>query len=59
MVWAKAGPQHNPTTDANSQVFFTVFLPRFRRILARVAILLCQRMKAMMLGTLSNSELPR
>jgi hypothetical protein len=27
MVWAKAGPHHNPTTDANSQNFFTVILP--------------------------------
>jgi hypothetical protein len=29
MVWAKAGPQHNPTTDASSQIFFMMFLPRF------------------------------
>jgi hypothetical protein len=35
MVWAKAGPHQSATTDANSQVFFTVFLLRFHEILAR------------------------
>jgi hypothetical protein len=33
MVWAKAGPQHNPTTDASSQIFFMMFLPRFDKFL--------------------------
>jgi hypothetical protein len=47
MVWASAGPHHNPRTDASSQNFFTVILPWFD-ILARVAILLRQRVKAMM-----------
>jgi hypothetical protein len=33
MVWAKAGPQHNPTTDASSQIFFMMILPRFDKFL--------------------------
>jgi hypothetical protein len=33
MLWAKAGPHHNPTTETNSQIFFTMFLPWFDKLL--------------------------
>jgi hypothetical protein len=33
MVWAKAGPHHNPTTEASSQIFFMMVLPWFDELL--------------------------
>src|SRR5262249_43093061 len=48
VVWAKAGPHHNPATDASSQIFFTVILPWFDKFLH------ASRMEAMMASDFSE-----